>query len=95
MIVYYAARGFFDMKSDADKHRKDNGLKPADLLTVRIENRTELANFLNELLRIEPDVHHGAVGNGAGHPIPESSDLPTIPADADIPKFIRESWGKA
>ena len=50
MIFYNAGSRFFEMKSDADAHRKELGLKPDALHTLSISNREEMCAFLNGLV---------------------------------------------
>ena len=50
MIVYNVKAAFFAMKEDAEIFRKAEGLPPAATLKVTIENRDELAAFLNGVL---------------------------------------------
>ncbi|TPL42566.1 MULTISPECIES: hypothetical protein [unclassified Mesorhizobium] len=55
MIVYNVERGWFPMKNDADAHRRQLGLKPAALATIRIDTREELAALLNGLMGLKKD----------------------------------------
>ncbi|TGQ26588.1 hypothetical protein, partial [Mesorhizobium sp. M00.F.Ca.ET.216.01.1.1] len=55
MIVYNTDRAFFPMKNDADAYRRQLGLKPAALATIRIESREELAAFLNALMGLRKE----------------------------------------
>ncbi|RWM86455.1 MAG: hypothetical protein EOR84_30550 [Mesorhizobium sp.] len=55
MIVYNVERGWFPMKNDADAHRRQLGLKPAALATIRIDTREELAAFLNALMGLKKE----------------------------------------
>lgn len=55
MIVYNVDRAFFPMKNDADAYRRQLGLKPAALATIRIESREELAAFLNALMGLRKE----------------------------------------
>ncbi|TIQ64405.1 MAG: hypothetical protein E5X41_17240 [Mesorhizobium sp.] len=55
MIVYNVERGWFPMKNDADAHRRQLGLKPAALATIRIDSREELAAFLNALMGLKKE----------------------------------------
>ena len=61
MIFYNAGSRFFEMKSDADAHRKELGLKPDALHTLSISNREEMCAFLNGLVSHEKPVDHGSV----------------------------------
>ncbi|TPJ51778.1 MULTISPECIES: hypothetical protein [unclassified Mesorhizobium] len=55
MIVYNVDRAWFPMKNDADAHRRQLGLKPAALATIRIDSREELAAFLNALMGLKKE----------------------------------------
>lgn len=80
MIVYCAGTRFFDKKADAEKHRIQLGLPPKETLTFRIENREQLAEFLNALC------------NPPQQTIPGMPTVTPPPDDAWIPSFIKEDW---
>ncbi|TIW39833.1 MAG: hypothetical protein E5V72_25260, partial [Mesorhizobium sp.] len=65
MIVYNVDRAWFPMKNDADAYRRQLGLKPAALATIRIDTREELAAFLNALMGLKRDAPEAEVPAGA------------------------------
>ena len=77
MKFYCAGSKFFEMKNDADKHRRELGLKPSDLHTLTITNRTEICEFLNGLVSADwtaiatPQTQAEAVVKGGVHVEPE------------------------
>lgn len=51
MKLYNVDTKFFDMKADADKHRKSLKLPPKALIPITINNRGEMVEFLNAILK--------------------------------------------
>ena len=106
MIVYNVDRAFFPMKNDADAHRRQLGLKPAALATLRIESREELAAFLNALMGLrkeasaeEPEAPVAPPG-AVLEPLPQGAEPEVIERNCvEIPDFVplflaKESAGK-
>lgn len=52
MIVYNVGRRFFALKVDAEKYRRAERLKPGATVELRIDDRYQLAGFLDGLCAI-------------------------------------------
>ena len=94
MIVYNVGRGFFELKSDAETQRKAEGLKPGATIKIEIKDRSQLAALLNGLCALEPERAQAAIGNAGTLDVFGPNEPPLVPADADIPKFLRDSYSK-
>jgi hypothetical protein len=82
MIVYNVARGFFDMKADAEALRKELGLPKDALNKIDIRDRTELADFLTALCtRSEAPAAQGV----------KPMDIADDALDF-IPSFVKRDW---
>ncbi|RWN60164.1 hypothetical protein [Mesorhizobium sp.] len=90
MIVYNVGRGWFPMKNDADAHRRQLGLKPAALATIRIDTREELAAFLNALMGLKGDAPEVEVPAGAVlEPQPQGVEPEVIERNyIEVPDFV-------
>ncbi|NUR12323.1 MAG: hypothetical protein HOQ20_10850 [Bradyrhizobium sp.] len=91
MIVYNVKRRFFDMKTDAERYRVDQGLPPPATAKIEINDRRELAALLNELAEPLPggDVRPEAAAIGVTPAI--VNDAFFVP-ERDIPKFLLEDY---
>lgn len=83
MIVWNAGRRFFPLKADAETHRKTHNLPPA--IKVEIDGREDLAALLNGLC---------AIGEDQALRATDPEIAADIPANADVPKFLRDAWAK-
>ncbi|MBO6814544.1 MAG: hypothetical protein JJ891_06775 [Rhizobiaceae bacterium] len=88
MIVWNIENRFMAHKADADKIRKERKLPPSELNKITINNRDELAEFLDGMLQYaKPD-----------RPIPKEAEkvkeyVPDLEEAPDwIPDFIKEDW---
>jgi hypothetical protein len=89
MIVYNAGRKFFALKAEAEAHRRELGLPKDRLLKIQIDDREQLAAFLD------------ALAGGAAVAVPagvilEGGQLEQLEladeAFAFIPDFMRRDW---
>jgi hypothetical protein len=85
MIVYQAARGFFAMKADAEKHARSEGLKASDVAKIMIEDRDQLAKALNLVAMVSQ-------ASDEGLPRVESNILEMGDVPDFVPSFIRADW---
>ena len=91
MIIYNVDRRFFDMKADAETHRKALKLDKSHLLKLAINDRHELAALLDGLCSTEP-------AKPPAEHIPESADPNEwirehlrIAAEIGVPQFLRKN----
>ena len=85
MIVYNVDRKFFALKSRAVAYRKELSLGKDALITLRVENRDDLAALLNGLCAIERNPAEHWQG-GIAPPM-----VAAIPAC--VPDFLKKEWG--
>lgn len=92
MIVYNVKRRWFAMKGDAERYRIREKLAPDATSKLSIEDRAELAAFLDALCQA-PAV--SAEGKTEVAVVPERIiDDSFVDSDFDIPKFLRDSWAR-
>ena len=80
MIVYNVAHKFFSFHDGADAHRKDQGLPPKALNKIRIDDRHQLADFLNALFSAEVET-------------PAGIDVPPG-LESNPPQFVLNDWAR-
>jgi len=91
MIVYNVERRLFALHDAANTYRRERGLKPGAITKIRIEDRDELATLLDGLCNT--DIVAVRTDDGMMAMIPQDVSVhPMVPPDADIPKFLRDSW---
>ncbi|CAM5598833.1 hypothetical protein MAUB1S_10127 [Mycolicibacterium aubagnense] len=92
MIVYNVKRRWFTMKNDAEAYRKAEGLPPSATYKLVIEDREDLAAFLNGITDV--NIMHRYVET-AGEQVPEEVLARCEASDPDfIPRFLVEDWEK-
>ncbi|WP_428413088.1 hypothetical protein [Pararhizobium sp.] len=88
MIVYNVGRQFFPLKDDAETERKAQFLPPRATHKIRIEDREQLAAFLN-----------GLCENATMIANPEDPEAnPRIALDDAaldfVPQFVKDDWAR-
>ncbi len=78
MIVYNVTTRFFDMKKPADDLRRAKNLPPASLHKITINNRQQLAAFLDGLCNASPTAPVTCLAN---------ADIPDF-----VPKFLHKDY---
>jgi len=86
VIVYRVRNSWFDMKGDAEKYRVSLHLKPEETKKVEINDRRELAVYLNALLLPDYEAGAGAPAPEAPQPQPEPEATQELP-DVDLSTF--------
>ena len=91
MIVYNVKARYFPMKEDTEAYRKQEQLPPAATAKIVINDRDDLAAFLNGALGAPAEKATRLTNQAAAVAayVPE----PEINEDW-VPKFIREDWAK-
>lgn len=84
MIIYNVGRQWFSDKGRADKYRVTLGLKPASLVTVRVNGRDDMSALLNALC--EASSFATAVFQPAGNA--GKVVIPAVYEDVEVPDFI-------
>ena len=88
MIVYNVKRRWFPMKNDAEAYRRSEGLPPAALYTLRIDNRDELAALLDTLCgAVVPPAAENITTGGLEVPT-EVLERAAVPAEVEVPDYI-------
>ena len=93
MIVYNVLARFFTMKDEAEAYRKMKQLPPAATAKIIINDRDDLATFLNGMLGLAtPDAKPTRLANQAAQ-VAEHNPDPELNEDW-VPKFIKEDWAR-
>jgi len=90
VIVYNVDRQWFTMKSDADIKRRNLGLPPSALITLRVDDRDDLAFLLNGLCGIPLEQTPVTAREIIQCVAIAQAPVSTIP-DC-IPLFLRKDW---
>ncbi|MDV2964983.1 hypothetical protein RZ532_03285 [Nitratireductor aquimarinus] len=94
MIIYNVERSWFPMKNDAEKYRKELGLKPDALHKLTINDRDELAALLNGLVALKrEELPAGAVTEPQVAPA-KVVNQNIIEVPDYIPHFLAEAQAK-
>lgn len=88
MIVYNVDRRFFALKGDANQYRKELGMKTSALVKLVVNDRYDLADLLDGLCAIKPELLTGP------EPVDPAKRIEVAPIFDCVPQFIRNSWAK-